>query len=203
MTPLPCLRELITENQEKIFCSGWAKANRKGEDVFLPLDIVPLFSISRNIRTEVKKNCVHANTPVPYSQTTFQLAGACCQLTISVIRSKQRNGAVMVILSIIMVVLIILIPKQPTGKYQEYRKSNKLYFSSLSAALSFHALSVCWKDKSDYNRAAAAEALLTSETMVMLWRSTDSEKSLVKAEEEHPQCPQCSFTASSTLSLLH
>lgn len=58
------------------------------------------------------------------------------------------------------------------------------------------------KDKFDYNKAAAAEALLTSETMVMFWRSTDvhSEKSRVKAEEEHPQCPQCNFAASSTLS---
>lgn len=55
MTLLPCPRELITENQEKIFCSGLAKANRKGKDIFLPLGIVPLFSISRNIKTEVNK----------------------------------------------------------------------------------------------------------------------------------------------------
>lgn len=66
---------------------------------------------------------------------------------------------------------------------------------------------VCRKDKFDYNKATAAEALLTypSETMVMLWRSTDmsSEEDHVKAEEGHSQCPQCSFAASSTLSLLH
>lgn len=66
---------------------------------------------------------------------------------------------------------------------------------------------VCRNDKFDYNKAAAAEALLTcpSETMVMLWRSTDvsSEKGHAKAEEGHPQCLQCTFAASSTLSLLH
>lgn len=62
---------------------------------------------------------------------------------------------------------------------------------------------VCRKDKFDYNKAAAAEALLTcpSETMVMLWRSTDV--SSEEAEEGHPQCLQCTFAASSTLSLLH
>lgn len=63
---------------------------------------------------------------------------------------------------------------------------------------------VCRKDKFGFNSAAAAEALLirSSETMAMLWRSTDasSEEGHVKAEEGHPEC---SFAANSTLSLLH
>lgn len=106
MIPLPCPRELTTENQEKIFCSGWAKANRKGKDIFLSLSIVPLFSISRNIKTEVNKTM----TVSTHQHHILELLSSWQELVVSWpllwTRVIRKQELIIVSLSIIMIVLI-------------------------------------------------------------------------------------------------
>lgn len=106
MTPLPCPRELVIKIQEKIFFSEWAKANRKWDDIFLPLGIFPLFSIPRNIKTEVNKTMsmpTHQFHILELLSSWQELVVSWPLLWTGVIREEEL---LMVILSIIMIVII-------------------------------------------------------------------------------------------------
>lgn len=134
MTPFPCPRELITENQEKIFFSGWAKATRKGEDIFFPLGR-PLSPSQEISRQKLTKLCPCQHTGAIF-WNYFPAGRSLLLATLAVKRSDQRGGGTNAGSEYHNDSTHILLPKELPVKYWKYRNNNNL--DSLYLELLFH-----------------------------------------------------------------